>query len=796
MEFTYRIPDRFRNEIQIGHRVLVPLGSRLMNGFVVQFLPSSDVADVRDITDILDPEPMLTREMVELTRWTGRYYMAAWGEVVRAALPPGSIRQNRCMITKRPDPDADKTALHDAEQAILELLPDSGKVSLHYLRKRLGGEGLRYRLGRLEKKRMIDIEQVLSGPRIQTVKELWVRIERTPDRSAVQDMQRKAPRQAEAVQCLLEKGGDLPRSGISVALGVLRRLQEQGIVRFYEKTRDRDPYGDLHPEKPDPVRPTSHQTAALKSIVAALNQGEFHPFLLYGVTASGKTQVYLEAIRHALDMGKTALVLIPEIALTPQAVYRYRSVFGEAVAVLHSRLSPGERYDAWRKIKCGRVSIALGPRSTVFAPLDRLGLIVVDEEHETSYKQADPSPRYHARDVAVYRARLNRCVVVLGSATPSLESFTNCDQGKYSLCELPHRIDRIPMPVVRLVSRGTDQGPASETILSPLLLERLARCLDQGEQAILLQNRRGYANFLRCAECGHIEECDHCDITLTFHQRGRLLKCHYCGFEKPAPDACARCGGATLAFRGVGTQRVEEALKSHFKDARVLRMDLDTTRRKGAHDAIVTAFERGDGDILLGTQMVAKGHDFPGVTLVGIISADTGLYFPDFRAGERTFQLITQAAGRAGRRDRQGEVIVQTMVPDHPVLIFAMKHDYSAFYRETMRQRQELGYPPWGRLMVVRFSGPSVQAVSAAAARFAGLARMPSWMDMLGPVAAPLSRIKAMYRYHITFRSPKDHDPAGQNLRRVVREILLRYQHAHMNPRVRIVLDMDPVDML
>jgi primosomal protein N' (replication factor Y) len=475
-------------------------------------------------------------------------------------------------------------------------------------------------------------------------------------------------------------------------------------------------------------------------------------------------------------------------------VARYRGAFGNGIAVLHSGMSAGERHDSWRKIRDGSCRIALGPRSAVFAPLRNLGLIVVDEEHETSYKQNDPAPRYHARDTAVMRGFLLGCPVLLGSATPSLESYSNALAGKYTLLRLPERVDGIPMPTVLVCdSRETRKD---NPYLTPVLGQKIEERLARSEQTILLLNRRGYASFLQCGSCGAIETCPHCAISLTFHSQNRLLKCHYCGFSKPAQDACPACGGSRMKFRGMGTQRIEEEIRAAFPKARLVRMDLDTTRRKGAHARIVSGFGKKESDILLGTQMVAKGHDFPGVTLVGIVSADTGLYFPDFRSEERTFQLLTQAAGRAGRRAQTGEVVVQTTAPDHPVILFSQKHDYEGFYHWAVEQRRELGYPPFGRLVLAGFRCADENRASEAAQFFFDSTDFGSRVERLGPVPAPLSKIQGQYRFHLIFRESRKIDPSGKWLRDRLRKAMQFFKNTARFRNVRMHLDMDPTDML
>jgi len=794
--FTYEIPEKFHNNIELGQRVLVPLGNRKMTGFVVDFIPQPEVQNLREIEDILDPYPLLTSELLKLTCWVAEYYLASWGEVIRAALPPSMHWKSRLLLQSIKGAPPPKEPLTETESRILSMVQKKEKISLEEVKRQIKSKGIGFSLGKLEKWGLIETIPVLEHPRVQEHRETWIALREELEPEDIRVIGKRAPRQAKVLETLFKCGGEAERGDLEVDLSTLRRLKKNGWIELWEEETFREPYPDLETEPPKTIQQTQEQKAALSQIQTVQKQNTFHTFLLHGVTASGKTQVYIEAIRQVLARGKTALVLIPEISLTPQAVQRYRGAFGDEVAVLHSRMSAGERFDSWKKIREGKFRIALGPRSAVFAPLENVGLIVVDEEHESSYKQFDPAPRYHARDVAVVRGKLNGCVVLLGSATPSLESYFNALEGKYTLCELTHRVDHVPLPKVTLINQTETQKAEAYRVFSPLLRQKMEEHLKKGEQIILLQNRRGYAHFLRCSACGNIEECAHCNITLTYHLKGHRLRCHYCGFHKAASDICPVCGGTTLCYRGIGTQRVEEEVHKHFPQARLYRMDQDTTRRKRAHQKIITEFEKRKGDVLLGTQMVAKGHDFPGVNLVGIISADTGLYFPDFRAGEKTYQLLTQAAGRAGRRDQQGEVCIQTFSPKNPVLQFAMEQNYKAFYQWEILQRKELCYPPWGKLIVVRFKGGKETRVAEAARIFADCVPSSPFIQCLGPASSPLSKIRGMYRYQIIFRSKRTQDPTGKKVREIIRDAVLAFHKKIRFYDIRVAIDVDPVDMM
>jgi primosomal protein N' (replication factor Y) len=533
--------------------------------------------------------------------------------------------------------------------------------------------------------------------------------------------------------------------------------------------------------------------------VSAVDEGQFRTFLLHGVTGSGKTEVYMAALERALRAGRGGIVLVPEIALTPQTVRRFRSRFGDRIAVLHSRLSDGERYDAWRAIRRGDLDVVIGPRSAVFAPVANLGLVVVDEEHESSYKQFDPAPRYHARDVAVVRASLEGAVCVLGSATPSLESLYNARSGKYELLSMPGRItpagqEPARLPDVRIVDLAAERrsGRGGVSISAPLQAA-IRRRLDDGHQVILLQNRRGFAPVLECADCGWSPACPDCAVTLTYHKAKRQLRCHYCGRAFRHDGRCGQCGGDALENLGAGTQRVEEDLAGLFPEARVLRMDLDTTSARDAHDRILSRFGRGEADILLGTQMVAKGLDFERVTLVGVIDADAGLLLPDLRSDERIFQLLTQVAGRAGRASLRGEVLLQTRNPDHPVIRLAKRHDYDGFAASVLPARHALGYPPFTRLVRVDFRGPDERAVAAYADRWKqAFDPGPHAVECIGPAPAFVPRVRKTWRMHVLLKAPRSVPPAA--LRGLVRGATER---AGRPPaRTRTAIDVDPMDLL
>ena len=739
--YTYLVPEPLQARADVGCRVRVPFGPRQLTGVVVGRGGAADGHRLKPILDVLDDAPSLTSEMLRLTRWIADYYVCSWGEVIKAALPSG-----------RDEKDGRPPQVRIKKESHLRLAPPfrtSGAVR--------------------------DLKEQLRGAKQIAIVEVLAKLGEVE--------QRQADVLAEA---------DAPATSA-------KALVERGIVEKIEREVMRSPLDEMEA----PGTPTAHvlnqaQRAALTQIEAAIDAEQFRAFLLHGITGSGKTEVYIAALRRVLDKKKTGIILVPEIALTPQTVRRFRAPFGDQIAVLHSRMSLGERYDAWRHLRSGRFKVAIGPRSAVLAPLENLGLIVVDEEHESSYKQFDPAPRYHARDVAVMRAAMNQSVCVLGSATPSLESFANARSGKYTLLEMPERVP-VPgrkaatLPDVRVIDLTLEKKKHRlEGALSEPLAEAIRERLGRGEQTILLQNRRGYAPVIECAACGWTPLCRDCSVTLTYHKAKRHLRCHYCGRTARLPDVCPKCDAPELARLGMGTQRVEEELAVRFPTARVLRMDLDTTGRKGAHHRLLGRFRRGEADVLLGTQMVAKGLDFPNVTLVGVVNADAGMLLPDFRSEERTFQLLTQVAGRAGRAELKGDVIFQTRNPEHAALRFATTHDYAGFAGEALPERKVFGYPPFGRVVGVEFRGPKEETVAEVAERWTSLLiAQAGHLQVLGPEPAFVGRVKRQYRYHTIIKLPPSFRAAGL-------QKLLRCTNARAGrpPKgYRVAIDVDAVGL-
>lgn len=752
--FHYEIPPDLQGVIRPGHRVRVPFGRRVAEGIVLGLRDAAPegVPALKEIAALLDAEPLLAPGLLGLAAWLAEHTLSLRAQALRCLLPPGA-------------------------------------------------RGGRVRPRTLRVVRLADAEAAAAR---------------------VGDL---APRQGQAVRYLLEAGagvrltrGELARrSGAGGA--AVRALLQKGLLVEEAAPARRDPFagtaGDLLPPLPAPALPLSAaQAEALVAVTSALARAEpagpGRPagpdvFLLFGVTGSGKTEVYLRAIEAARGMGRQALLLVPEIALTPQLVGLLRGRFGERVALLHSALSPGERFDEWQRVRTGQVDVAVGARSAVFAPFERLGLVILDEEHETTYKQEE-APRYHARAVALERARREGAVVLLGSATPSLESYRAAAQGEYRLLRLAARVDGRPLPRYAVVDMREELERGNRSIFSARLTEAVRERLARREQVILFLNRRGYHTFVLCRDCGYGARCPHCDVSLTVH-RGAApsLRCHYCGHGQALPAGCPACGSRRFRYFGAGTEQVEALARERFPGARILRMDQDTTGRRGAHAAIYRQFLSGEADILVGTQMIAKGWDVAGVTLVGVVSADTALHLPDFRAAERTYQLLTQVGGRAGRGDVPGEVIVQTYAPEHHAVRAAAGHDADAFYRRELLERRRLGFPPFSHLLRLVVAHRDEGQAEAAARRLAeaalALGARP-WDDggtaaggatrpveVLGPAPAPLARLHGCFRWHLLLRAGDRED-----LLRMARALPLA--RAPRRGEAQIAVDPDPVSLL
>jgi primosomal protein N' (replication factor Y) len=802
---TYALPPEWRGLVRPGMRVLVPLGGRVVTGCVVGLQETPPVDTPKVVLDVLDDQPALTPDLLALTQWMAGYYLASWGETIRAALPralqSGSVQT--VTLTPKGQAAAAPQARTTVESRILTALAQHRSVTLKQLQRQISASGVRNAIQRLASEGLVEVVQKVTRPTFQGPTEYLLTLARPPEeiKTALHTMERRAPQQAALLHHLLQNGpatGAELRRHMPGATQVVRALTQKGLLTSVERPRasrlnlaSEDAFLDERD-----VTLTEAQSQALDRIQTLLHRGRFAPVLLHGVTGSGKTEVYMRAMASALAEGKQVIYLVPEIALTPQLLTRIHARFGHDVAVLHSRLTRGERIDEWHRVHRQQAAIAIGPRSAIFAPLQRVGVIIVDEEHDPSYKQEE-TPRYLARDVAIMRAKLCEAVVVLGSATPSMESFSNAQQQRYHYLQLPDRVHSKDLPHVALVDlrREENRAGVGEVLSHPLRKAVTAR-LARGEQTLLFLNRRGYATFVQCHDCGFICQCPRCSVTLTFHIDDRLLKCHYCEFTATPPETCPTCQGTRVEYFGTGTQKVEREVRRVFPQARVARLDRDATGGRHAFRDILSRLARGEIDILIGTQMITKGHDFPRITLVGVVSADVALGLPDFRAAERTFQLLTQVAGRAGRGQVPGEVMVQTFAPEHYAIQRAQGHDYHGFYAEEIAYRKRLGYPPAVRLAALRFEARDPEAVEQFCQAFVTLLRPyvrdAGGVTLLGPAPAALAKLNNRYRWHLLLKAPTTrrlHDVIGQGL------AALR-QAAIPRNGVRLLVDVDPVNLL
>ncbi len=796
-----------------GTRVLVPFRRGERIGWVVGPGEEGPLKGLRKVLAVLDRRPTVPPDLLELCRWMADYYVSPLGITLRAALPSVLTDASRDYVTWTGDAEALGT-LKPRERTVAQHLAElEGPQRVATVRRALGMGSIWPELRALEARGLLDHEAVPPAePSVRTRRVVRVarHVGSLEEREALFG---RAGRQREAFDLLMASGGAAELAHLTGPEGfsrsVVTGLEEKGLVTVEDEEEMRDPFAGDPPPPPADLVPTPAQSDALKQLIAALDEPRPAPFLLQGITGSGKTLVYIELLREVLARGRTGIVLVPEISLTPQTVSRFRAHFGDEIAVLHSGLSDGERYDAWRLLRSGARKVAVGARSALFAPLDGLGLVVVDEEHDGSYKQSE-APRYQARDLAVVRARAHGAVCLLGSATPSLESRYNVDTGKFRRLELPERAGGASLPEVQVVDLraerggGKDQRGGGKTadrspgagIFSQTLVDAVRTRLRRSEQVILLLNRRGYSSFVQCRECGEVERCENCSVSLTYHRVTRRIVCHHCRFEAPAPSRCPRCGSDDLSFRGVGTEQVERVAVETFPGARIARMDVDTTSGKWAHQRILERVERREVDILLGTQMIAKGLDFPTVTLVGVVNADVGLHLPDFRASERTFQLLSQVAGRAGRGALGGEVIIQTSMPEHYAVRAAVAHDYEGFARRELEERRHPRYPPHVRLCNVVLSSPDqtlvVEAAEGAARwlkqKLKGGIRGVS-VELVGPAPAPIERLHGRWRWHFLLRADT---PGALGLAALA--LVTRYRLPAGD--VRLALDRDPVALL
>jgi len=796
--FTYEIPEALRDRVAVGMRAIVPVLKRIETGYIVALADTTDIPRVRPLLSLPDPGPMLSLEMIQLCTWIADYYCCSLGEALQCAVPAG-LRMSATMRYRLVPDQLASGRYSDRQRKIMAELYSRGPLTEAQVVPAVGRTGLHKALQSLVTRGVLLAEPVVRAASLSAQMESYVRLveSRVPPHDALVALQRTAPKQAAVYLDLLH--GEPERAATSLyekhkaTAAVLAALVKKGFLERFQREIYRVPQFEADAKSETKLALNADQQAAYDAIIAAARRSEFQTFLLHGVTSSGKTEVYLQAIEHVLALGRNALLLVPEISLTPQTVGRLLARFKERIAVLHSALGKGERYDEWRRAQQGDARIVVGARSAIFAPLRDVGILVVDEEHDTSYKQTD-TPRYHARDVAIMRAKLGNAVCVLGSATPSIEAYHNSEIGKFQRLELPQRATASSLPRVQLVDMREETVEAGgQVILSRTLEHEVRTRIAAGDQVILLLNRRGYAPFVLCPKCGWVAQCVNCNVSLTYHASGAYLSCHYCDARRAVPAVCDECHFNPLLFLGTGTQKAEDFLMRAFSDARIARMDADTTSGKGGHAKILGRFAAGDIDILIGTQMIAKGHDYPGVTLVGVLNADTSLSLPDFRAAENAFQLLTQVAGRAGRGDRPGRVILQTYRPNHYAIRAAARHDYVAFYRREIGERRSAGYPPLRRManLAIECEDPLL------AEKFTGLLHRIvreqigvlefRGVEILGPSPALVHRVKKKYRWNVALLSK-----SAKRLNTLARATRNAFSEAASTAKVQLRIDLDP----
>jgi primosomal protein N' (replication factor Y) len=794
--FTYNVPDTFADFVATGKRVLVPFGRRRETGYVFGQSQGFDIKEIKSILDILDEQPLFPSSMVPFFRWISDYYKYPVGQVVKNALP-GGLNVRDCAsvaITEKGQNELDHGRPAPIAKDILGQL-QSGSIPLKDLYKKIDQDISSTLLYTFERCGWITKKWELVGEKTKARLERFVRL--TDTALSVDHLSRSRTKILDVLKIEGELTVKKLKETVPTAASLIKFLESDGYVTIGHKRVYRDPFGDsIETDRAHILN--QEQLKAVSQTSKYLTKG-YKTFLLRGVTGSGKTEVYMQVAAEVLKNGRSVLILVPEIALITQMERRFRARFGECVAVLHSSLSAGERYDQWTRIMQGETTVVIGARSAIFAPLSNIGVIIVDEEHDSSYKQ-EGSLRYNARDLATVRAKQNACVALLGSATPSIQSYYNVTTKKFTELTLETRVEQRPMPDISIVDlRQTRDMRGIRRFITAELQQAMKTSLERGEQVLLFLNRRGYAGFPVCGACGQPMRCKHCDISLTLHRQANAYRCHYCGFSRAATSKCEVCGSAKIRHLGLGTEKLEAMVASIFPKARIARMDRDTTQRKGSILKLLKGLKNETTDILVGTQMVAKGHDFPNITLVGIVCADLSLSFPDFRAGERTFQLLAQVAGRAGRGDRPGRVILQTYNPDHFSITAARQQDFISFYRQEIGFRKALNYPPYSRMVQLKISGKDPQETENHARLLGDHCRGLKTnhaadyqsVEIMGPIEASLTRIAGRYRWQVLLKGLN-----AKALHQFVNQLLSENPSIFARSPVQVAIDVDPFFMM
>ena len=807
--FTYLIPKELEKQAKIGVRAVAPFGKRTLTGFIINKIKTTSLKEeIKPLIDILDELPIIDKEGFRFYEWLADYYLCSFGEALKLAVPYGSEVESKRKVI--PDQKACAHLLikeknkSSTRGKILKVLSEKKEISLRQLQKLVKKKNVYSILRTLQEQGVISLLDLVQSAKVKPKTVNYVKLSKTVAQvySLFPEIERRSPKQ---IKLLLElvaaKGKGLPVAELlhktTSSKSSLDSLANKGIVKIYEQEIDRR-YVEQYTEEHAKLILSDQQEKVIGEVSKEINENKYNTFLLHGVTGSGKTQVYIELTKKVLHQKKTALILVPEISLTPQITSRFFNAFGDEVTVLHSRMSPGERYDSWRRIFKGKSSVVIGARSALFAPLKNPGIIVVDEEHDASYKQSDMIPKYNARDAAIMLGSISNCPVLLGSATPSIESMYNAKTEKYNLLELTERIDNAKLPLITLVDVNKERKKQRmENIFSKILLNKIEERLKRSEGVIILQNRRGFSTQIYCTDCGEVELCDNCSVPMVYHINKNNIQCHYCGLIKEVPGACTHCGSIALKYFGTGTERVEDELEFYFPKVKMSRIDSDSITKKSALSRLLLSFGMGEIDILVGIQMVSKGLDFSRVTLVGVISAETTLWLPDFRADERTFQLLTQVSGRAGRSKNPGEVIIQTMNEKHFALQMVLNNNYKDFYEREIADREKMGFTPFTRIALIEAKDQSNDKAKGAINDFyRELKKYIKWLKISPPATAIISKLKGQYRYQILIKSPRQSDPGGKILRKAVLDSFTEYNRRSRYKDVRLIYDVDPQSVI
>ncbi len=803
--FTYSTPDELSSMLQIGVRVVAPFGKRTLTGFVVGTSEKSEANEkTKPLSDILDKTPIFNKNDLNFYKWLADYYLCSLGEALKLVVPYGlEIESKRKIIAD----NAICSVLYSKEKnksslrgKILKVLLEKNEIAVNTLQKFIKKKNIYSALQSLEKDGALNILTLLSEAEVKIKTANYVRIAKplSDVYDHIPEIENRSPKQVAILLELISKKNKIESLAqllkkTETAKSSVESLAKKGIVEIFEKEIERK-YKEEYQEQLQKFELTEKQKSIINEVSVSIESQEFKTYLLHGVTGSGKTQVYIELVKLVLSLNKTALILVPEISLTPQITSRLYNNLGDTITVLHSRMSAGERYDSWRKILNKESKVVVGARSALFAPLSKIGLIVVDEEHDASYKQADMTPKYNARDSAIVLGKIKNCPVLLGSATPSIESMHNAVNGKYRLLSLPERVDNAKLPKIELVNIIVERKKKKmENVFSKILLDKIEDRLRKKEGIIILQNRRGFSTQIYCNDCGEIEICTNCSVSMVYHINQNFLQCHYCGFTKDVPKVCSNCGSHSVKYFGTGTERVEDELSFYFPNAKIKRVDSDTISRKSSLGKMLLEFSRSEIDILVGTQMVSKGLDFSRVTLVGVISAETSLWIPDFRADERTFQMLTQVAGRAGRSQIEGEVIIQTQNEKRFALQKVLLNDYDGFYQKEIIDREKMGYPPFTRICLVETKDEDEQKAKGAIVDFyKEMLLYKKYLKITPPSPAIISKLKRSYRYHLLIKSSKDSDPGGKVLQNALFSAFAEFNRRSRYRNIKLFYDVDP----